>query len=274
MSERDATVERTLMSYLEAWFYFLDGIFAIFDGSGDYIQICILIYIHTVFFWYGFTFWYWILGFFHCKHVFSQFWWVFVCVHIYIYIHIFWYIQFIFIFVFIFIFTCTHLAGANGRERGLTISLTMSAKSLFWRAIYLSTCKSVNRSSHAGCWNEERWLKIQRSRSVYDVAHVTNVILGLLSAPFKEYVMSTLTYAAHMQSMLADSTVLPTAADISKCDKRLRVYAQRRFLWHFSGIFNCEWATHDLLYALLVHLNFHLFCDTRNVIWRDEVRFP
>lgn len=42
MSERDATVERTLMSYLEAWFYFYDGIFSFLRG--DYIQICILIY--------------------------------------------------------------------------------------------------------------------------------------------------------------------------------------------------------------------------------------
>ena len=57
--------------------------------------------------------------------------------------------------------------------------------------------------------------------------------------PFKEYILARvqdpmmldtdpLTYAAHMQSTLADSIVVPAAADISKCDKRLRFYVQRR----------------------------------------------
>jgi len=88
MSERDATVERTLMSYLEAWFYFLDGFFSFL--LGDFftdMTICIVIYIHIYIYIYLYI--YLILNariLLLCKNVFSQ---ILMGVYIYMYTYIY-----------------------------------------------------------------------------------------------------------------------------------------------------------------------------------------
>lgn len=60
-----------------------------------------------------------------------------------------------------------------------------------------------------------------------------------------------LTYGSPLQAALADGVVLPASADISKCDKRFRFYAQRRLLQHFTNVFDWDWASSQLLCALL-----------------------
>ena len=60
-----------------------------------------------------------------------------------------------------------------------------------------------------------------------------------------------LTYGSPLQAALADGVVLPASADISKCDKRFRFYAQRCLLQHFTNVFDWDWASSQLLCALL-----------------------
>lgn len=71
-------------------------------------------------------------------------------------------------------------------------------------------------------------------RSVYDVSYACNIILGMLSMPFKEFVLGgtrhpmmvnldPLSFGQHMQGLLGDSTVTPISCDIGKCDKKVTV---------------------------------------------------
>lgn len=71
-------------------------------------------------------------------------------------------------------------------------------------------------------------------RSVYGVSYACNIILGMLSMPFKEFVLGgtrhpmmvnldPLSFGQHMQGLLGDSTVTPISCDIGKCDKKVTV---------------------------------------------------
>lgn len=97
--------------------------------------------------------------------------------------------------------------------------------------------------------------KEPKIRTVYDVSYLTNLVIGRFSAAFRVWVssisehplmseMDPITFSTHMTSLIAeDEDVLDS--DISKFDKRLRFWAQRRFLARFLSCFEITECSHD-----------------------------
>ena len=131
-----------------------------------------------------------------------------------------------------------------------------------------SRCRDFSRNksvemqdpTSTGCWedNNGQWLGYLHFLSLGIPAWINNCFVGF-SSWFRFYCLKKL-HSTWFQPWYQES--------ISKCDKRLRFSAQCISL-AFSGIFNWEWATHDLLSALLCVL---LMQCTICTLWGQRYR--